>query len=170
MATTYTPGRALTGRLALFAVVSILVVLADQWSKALATEMLYRSGLRSVPVFGELVRFTYVENRGAAFGLLQNQTAFFVLVGVVVIAVIAISFRYMTNPSVILILCLGLQMGGAIGNLIDRLRSGYVVDFIDLTVWPVFNLADSAIVVGVATLAYLVATRPLESSGARGDG
>ena len=94
----------------------------------------------------------------AAFGLLQNQTAFFVLVGVVVIAVISVSFRYMTNPSLLLIACLGLQMGGAIGNLIDRIRSGYVVDFIDLRLndhlrFYVFNVADSGISIGVVLLA-----------------
>jgi signal peptidase II len=153
----------MAARLALFAVISVVVVLADQWTKELARDMLLRSGARSIPVLGEYVRFTYVENRGAAFGLLQNQTAFFILVGVVVITVIILSFRYMHNPSVLLISCLGLQMGGAVGNLIDRIRTGYVVDFIDLTFWPVFNLADSAIVCGVLVLAYLVATRPVMS-------
>ncbi len=163
MATTLPRRRSLSGRLLLFGIISALVVAADQWTKQLATELLFLSGTRSVAVIGEYIRFTYVENRGAAFGLLQNQTAFFILVGIVVITVIALSFRYMQNPGIPLVICLGLQMGGAIGNLIDRIRSGFVVDFIDLTFWPVFNLADSAIVVGVILLAYQVAIRPIES-------
>jgi signal peptidase II len=168
MAVPYPQRRATTLRLAMFAMVSVAVVLADQWTKELARELLYRGGPRSIPLIGEYVRLTYVENRGAAFGLLQNQTTFFVLVGLVVISVIVVSFRYMTNPSPLLILCLGLQMGGAIGNLIDRLSTGFVVDFIDLTFWPVFNLADSAIVVGVALFAYLVTVR--QPAAARGSG
>ena len=108
------------------------------------------SGARSVPLIGEYIRLTYVENRGAAFGVLQDQTAFFILVGLVVISVIVASYRYIPEPSWLLNVCLGLQMGGAVGNLIDRIQVGYVVDFIDLTFWPVFNVADSAICVGVA--------------------
>src|SRR5687767_9536061 len=125
----------------------------------MAEDRLERTGVRSVPfpVLGDYFRFTYVENRGAAFGLLQDQTAFFVLVGVLVIGVIAASYRYLPRSGLLLHLALGLQLGGAIGNLIDRVRQGYVVDFVDFGYhsnwWPVFNVADSAIVVGVALLA-----------------
>jgi signal peptidase II len=133
------------------------VIVLDQWTKQLARTYLYGldgAGPRSVPLLGEYVRLTYVENRGAAFGLLQDQTTFFILVGVVVIGVIIASYRQIERPGWSLNLCLGLQLGGAIGNLIDRIRFGYVVDFFDLTVWPVFNVADSAICVGVGLLAY----------------
>jgi signal peptidase II len=65
-----------------------------------------------------------------------------------------LSYRQIKEPSWSLNLALGLQMGGALGNLVDRIRSGYVVDFFDLTVWPVFNIADSAICVGVGLLAW----------------
>lgn len=136
------------------------VIALDQWTKKLAVTQLYESGVRSVPVIGEYIRFTYVENRGAAFGLLQEQTSFFVLVGVTVVGVILYSFRQMSQPNWLLTLCLGLQLGGAIGNLIDRVRYGYVVDFVDLSVWPVFNIADSAIVCGVIGLGYLLAFPP----------
>ncbi|HEX3247131.1 MAG TPA: signal peptidase II, partial [Chloroflexota bacterium] len=87
-------------------------------------------------------------------------TSFFILVGITVIGVILYSFRQMSRPSIILTLALGLQLGGAIGNLIDRVRFGYVVDFMDLSVWPVFNVADSAIVCGVIGLAYTLAFPP----------
>jgi signal peptidase II len=143
----------------LFLGLAILVVLVDQATKRLAEERLGRSGVRSVPlpVVGDYLRFTYVENRGAAFGLLQDQTAFFVFVGVLVIGVIAASYRYLPRSGFRLHLALGLQLGGAVGNLIDRVRQGYVVDFVDFGYhanwWPVFNVADSAIVIGVALLA-----------------
>jgi signal peptidase II len=143
-------------RLLGFAGTTLAVIGLDRWTKQLAVTHLLDSGVRSVPILGEYVRLTYVENRGAAFGLFQDQTAFFVVVGIVVIAVILGSYRYMPEPGWVLNVSLGLQMGGAIGNLIDRIRVGYVVDFIDLTFWPVFNVADSAICVGVAGLAWTV--------------
>jgi signal peptidase II len=143
----------------LFLAIAALVVILDQVTKRLAEDRLERTGLRSVPVpfTGDLLRLTYVQNRGAAFGLLQDQTLFFVLVGLVVIGVIAASYRYLPRSSLLLQVALGLQLGGAIGNLIDRVRQTYVVDFVDFGYrsnwWPVFNVADSAIVIGVALLA-----------------
>ena len=143
----------------LFLGLAVLVVLLDQTTKRLAEERLDRAGVRSVPLpfVGDYLRFTYVENRGAAFGLLQDQTAFFVVVGILVVGVIAASYRYLPRSGFLVHLALGLQLGGAVGNLIDRIRQGYVVDFVDFGYhsnwWPVFNVADSAIVVGVALLA-----------------
>jgi signal peptidase II len=143
----------------LFLALAVLVVLLDQTTKRMAETRLEQTGIRSVPVpfVGDYLRLTYVENRGAAFGLLQNQTVFFVLVGVIVVGVIAASYRYLPRSGFRLHLALGLQLGGAIGNLIDRVRQGYVVDFVDFGYqsnwWPVFNVADSAIVIGVALLA-----------------
>jgi signal peptidase II len=141
----------------LFAGITTTVIALDQWTKYLARTYLLGpdgAGPRSIPLLGEYIRLTYVENRGAAFGLLQDQTTFFILVGLVVIAVIVLSYRQIKEPSWSLNLALGLQMGGALGNLVDRIRYGYVVDFFDLTVWPVFNIADSAICVGVGLLAW----------------
>jgi signal peptidase II len=143
-----------------FAATALTIIALDRWTKQLAVDALLESGVRSVPLIGEYIRLTYVENRGAAFGVLQDQTAFFILVGVIVISVIIASYRYIPEPSWMLNVCLGLQMGGAVGNLIDRIQVGYVVDFIDLTYWPVFNIADSAICVGVAGLAYSVLFPP----------
>ena len=143
----------------LFLGLAVLVVVTDQLTKRIAEDRLNRSGVRSVPVpaVGDFLRFTYVQNRGAAFGLLQDQTIFFVFVGIIVVGVIAASYRYLPRSGFRLHLALGLQLGGAIGNLIDRVRQGYVVDFVDFGYhsnwWPVFNVADSAIVIGVALLA-----------------
>lgn len=149
-------GRRLLSRPVAFVATTLAVVALDRWTKHLAIEHLLESNVRSVPLLGEYIRLTYVENRGAAFGILQDQTPFFILVGLIVIGVIVASYRYVPEPGRLLNLCLGLQMGGAIGNLVDRIRVGYVVDFIDLTYWPVFNVADSAICVGVAGLAWTV--------------
>src|SRR5919199_30494 len=139
----------------LFLGLAALVVLSDQFTKRVMEDRL--RGQRSVAIFDDILRMTYVENRGAAFGLLQDQTAFFVFVGVIVVGVIAASYRYLPRSGFLLHLALGLQLGGAIGNLVDRIRQGYVVDFVDFGYrsnwWPVFNVADSAIVVGVALLA-----------------
>ena len=151
----------LAGRLrgVLFLGIAAGTVVLDQWTKKLAEDHLLHSGVRSVPVplIGDYFRLTYVENRGAAFGLLQNQTVLFVAVGVIVIAVIAASHRHLLSAGFPVHLALGLQLGGAIGNLVDRIRQGYVVDFFDFGYqanwWPVFNIADSAIVVGVGLLA-----------------
>lgn len=151
-----------------------LVVVLDQLTKRLAEDRLERSGIRSVPVpvIGDYLRLTYVQNRGAAFGLLQDQTTFFVLVGVIVIGVIAASYRYLPRSGFRLHLALGLQLGGALGNLLDRIRQGYVVDFVDFGYrsnwWPVFNVADSAIVVGVALLALNAMTTSSEENPSSG--
>jgi signal peptidase II len=153
------PARSFPVRGLLFVGLAALVVAVDQTSKRLAENKLERTGVRSVPVpgVGDYLRLTYVENRGAAFGLLQDQTAFFVFVGLLVVGVIVASYRYLPRSGFLLHLALGLQLGGAIGNLVDRIVYGYVVDFVDFGYrsnwWPVFNVADSAIVVGVALLA-----------------
>jgi signal peptidase II len=161
----------------LFLGLAALVIVLDQTTKRLAEERLEKTGVRSVPlpIAGDYVRFTYVENRGAAFGLLQDQTAFFVFVGVLVVGVIAASYRYLPQSGIRLHLALGLQLGGALGNLIDRIRQGYVVDFVDFGYqsnwWPVFNVADSAIVVGVALLALnALSPGPAQETTRTGDG
>jgi len=158
------PANLLSRHTLMFAATALVVIGLDRWTKHLATERLYDSGLRSVPILGEYIRLTYVENRGAAFGVLQEQTSFFILVGLVVISVIVASYRYIPEPSWFLNVCLGLQMGGAVGNLIDRILVGYVVDFVDLTFWPVFNIADSAICIGVAGLAFTLLFPPRRES------
>jgi len=129
------------------------VLLLDQASK-LWIRMNLAPG-QSLPADSP-VRLTHVTNSGAAFGLLPAQTTFFILVAAFVIVLILLYDRILPQSSPLLKIALGLQLGGAVGNLVDRLRYGYVVDFFDIRVWPVFNVADSAIVVGVAILFYLL--------------
>lgn len=139
---------------------ALLVLVLDQASKVMVRQFLLSTGTTSVPLVGDWVKLTYVENRGAAFGLLQDQSVFFIIVGIMVVAGILIGQRFVPAHQTALAVCLGMQLGGALGNMLDRLRFGHVFDFVDLTFWPVFNIADSAIVVGVAILAYHLLASP----------
>ena len=130
-------------------IILIATLMADQVTKGLVVLAMHPG--QSIPSSG-LFRLTYVTNSGSAFGLFPNQTLFLVLASFVGIGVLLVFYR--TNPinSTLLRLSLALQLGGALGNLVDRVRLGYVVDFLDVGAWPVFNLADSAIVVGLIGL------------------
>jgi signal peptidase II len=134
------------------ALVAVAVVALDQWTKAAITNYIGAHHGQSLKLLGGKVVIDLVHNRGAAFGILPNQTFLFVAIAVVVIVAIIASYRRVVQGSLWFRLALGLILGGAVGNLIDRLRLGYVVDFIDLRWWPVFNIADSCIVIGVALL------------------
>ncbi len=124
-------------------IVAGLVVLLDQATKAIAAVKL--SSGASVPAVGGLVSFTLVENTGAGFGLFRNQALVLVLISA---AAISFTIFYILKKKPVYYMPLALILGGAVGNLIDRLRFGYVIDFIDLHWWPVFNLAESCITVG----------------------
>lgn len=104
---------------------------------------------QTIPVIKGFFHITFVRNPGAAFGLLPNQTSLFVVITLIVIATILIYARRLGNQRGILSVGLGLQLGGAVGNLVDRVQTGSVVDFFELRPLPVFNVADVAIVTGV---------------------
>lgn len=116
------------------------------------------------------VRFTFQTNTGAAFGLLQNQGFFLMLVALAVIGIILFYHRFLGQDSWLIRVSLGLMLGGALGNLVDRLRDGFVTDFIDFQVWPIFNLADSSICVGVVILAYYLLFRSTPQPAADPEG
>jgi len=131
--------------------IAIAVIGADQLSK-----YLIRSNMElgeSIPSEG-FVRLTYTTNTGGAFGLFTNQTFLLSLVAIIGVAVVVIYLHFLPMGSRLLKVGLGLNLGGAIGNLIDRIRLGEVTDFLDFGAWPVFNLADSAIVVGTFLIAF----------------
>ena len=107
---------------------------------------------QSIPVITNVFHITYVHNFGAAFGLFAHRTDFFIFVTTVVVLLIFVFLRHLPKEQKLLRAALVLQLGGATGNLIDRVRLGYVIDFFDLRVWPVFNVADIAIVFGVGLL------------------
>lgn len=126
----------------------------DQFTKWLVvTSLALGESIYPLPALSRLFSLTYVTNTGAAFGLLKEAGMVFVFVAIVVITIIVLYMRRVPADQQLVRVALGLQLGGALGNLIDRLRLGHVVDFIDLKFWPVFNVADSAIVIGVALLA-----------------
>jgi signal peptidase II len=105
-----------------------------------------------------VLRLTHVTNTGVAFGLLPGMGDFFVIVAVVVVSLLLLYYRHLPPGQVVIRIALGLQLGGALGNLSDRLARGSVVDFVDLNFWPlqkwpVFNLADASIVAGAVLIA-----------------
>jgi signal peptidase II len=132
-----------------FFVIAGLVVALDQVTKHLVRTNLALG--ESVPEEGPL-RITHVTNTGAAFGILQGQTLFLMVTTFFGLAAILLYYLYPPMEHGILRLALGLQLGGATGNLADRVRLGKVTDFIDVGPWPAFNVADSSIVVGVAII------------------
>ena len=135
--------------------VAILTLAIDRISKWVVVDSL-RLGESWNPVAAleHWVSLTYVTNTGAAFGLFPDHGVLFMIIAVVVVAVTVFCYRYLPGHQWLVQTGLGLQLGGVLGNLLDRLRYGHVIDFIDFKVWPVFNLADTAIVVAVTILAW----------------
>ena len=127
-----------------------IIVALDQLTKALIRYFLLPG--QSWPIWSGVFHFSYVQNPGAAFGLLKHQTGLLVAVTAVVVVAILLYAGRLEPHMVLLRWAMILVLGGAVGNLVDRLRFGYVVDFLDFRVFPVFNLADTAIVTGVGLL------------------
>jgi signal peptidase II len=135
--------------------VALLVLTLDQLTKSWVVASVPEGGWWSpVPGLWRVFRIVHTTNSGAAFGIFPQQGSFFMLVAVIVVLAIVFYQHRLPINGWLIRLTLGLQLGGATGNLVDRLRYGSVVDFIDLGFWPIFNLADLSIVVGVAALAY----------------
>lgn len=138
-------------------ITAVFLVVLDHITKYIALTQLKPIGSKTV--ISGFFDFTYVENRGAAFGMLSGQRWFFVLLTIVVSAVIVYAFIKMPKNKeyVWLRAALILVLSGAVGNMIDRIIRGYVVDFLEITLirWPVFNLADIYVVAGTALLLYL---------------
>jgi signal peptidase II len=116
----------------------------------------------SFPATG-FFRFTHVTNTGSAFSMFADQSFALAVASFLVIGVLLLAFGNMACRNAYVRLSLGLQLGGAAGNLLDRLTRGAVVDFVDVGPWPIFNIADSAIVIGLAVmLAVFALDRPNE--------
>lgn len=139
---------------------ALVVLAADQLSKHWVRASLVPGVPHDpIPWLRPVLSFTYVTNTGASFGLFPHLGWLFTLIAIAVIAFIGLSYRFLPAHNWLMQVSLGMQLGGAIGNLVDRLWHGRVIDFIDLNFWPlqewpVFNLADSSVVVGVCILAY----------------
>ena len=137
-----------------FMIVALLVVIFDQLTKYYVVENFYLG--ESVPVIENIFHWTYILNPGAAFGMLEGSRWFFVVIAVGVLGGIWYMKDEINEGGWMMQYGAALFGGGAIGNLIDRARSGLVIDFFDFRIWPVFNVADIAICVGVAMILWKV--------------
>lgn len=131
-------------------VLPLAVVILDQFSKYIVVENMSLG--ESIPIIEEVFHLTYILNPGAAFGMFAHNRLFFIAIAVVVIGIIIWARReILASPWEVKAGC-GLFLGGAIGNLIDRAQQGLVIDFFDFRIWPVFNIADIAICIGVGLI------------------
>lgn len=135
-----------------FGAVVFLTLILDQAVKFFVVEQMRLH--ESIPVIPNIFHITYMKNPGGAFGLLPHQTSFFIIVTILLVVFIFFCYRYLPQRYTLLRIGLAFQMGGAFGNLVDRLRIGYVIDFFDFRVWPIFNIADMVIVIGALMIIY----------------
>ena len=150
--------------------ITVGVVVLDQITKWLAVEYLIPVG--TVPIIKDALHLTYVENPGAAFGMMQNSRWIFLLVSTVAIIAIIIYLIKFAPKNKLARLSLAFILGGGIGNMIDRVALGYVVDFIDFRLinFAVFNVADSFVCVGAALLIiYVLFIEGKENKRSEGD-
>ena len=135
--------------------IAILVLVLDQVAKAIIVAAIGPDQANSsINVIGSWLSLEYVENRGAAFGLFSGAGPILLVAAMVMLLVLAWSVLNSPEQSMFHIVAFGLILGGALGNLLDRVRHGFVVDFISVGWWPNFNLADSAICVGVLLMLF----------------
>jgi signal peptidase II len=142
---------------------ALVILIADQLTKALVVANL-AIGERA-RLLGDVVQVWHAQNRGAAFSLFQGGTVVFLVVSVLSIGMVAYFHRGLRDRTPWLHVVLGIVLGGTLGNFIDRLRQGYVTDWLSVgigdTRWPTFNVADSSVVVGIGILVvYLFLTNP----------
>ena len=124
-----------------------LVFLTDQLTKCLAVK--YLESHPSIPIFPNIFHFTLVYNKGIAFGLFRHHESFLLILITTSLFLLFLFSRHVTDLSLLTRWAFGLILGGALGNWIDRVHHGYVIDFLDFRIWPVFNFADTAISIGV---------------------
>lgn len=155
----------------LIGVVFAFSIAFDQLTKLWAIDVLKDGG--SIKIIGDFLRFTYAENRGAAFSILQDQRMFFIIITTIMLIIMGYIFFKTKNITNISRLSIVMIAGGAIGNFIDRLRLGFVVDFIDVRFgsfynFPIFNIADSFVVCGTILMILLILFNKFEKSEANG--
>lgn len=134
--------------------IAAAITVLDQLIKVYLTKALANGQITVIKNFFYL---NYVENYGIAFGMFRNKTLFFIITISIISVCVAFMIFKLYKKHVPITICLSLILGGAIGNLIDRVRLGYVIDYLQFTIFPpVFNFADSAIVVGAILLSLLL--------------
>ena len=130
--------------------IGILVFILDQLVKHAVLGSMHLG--ESIPIIKDVFHITFVLNPGAAFGMLEHQRWIFIAVALLVVVLALVFYKHIQRESLITRIGAGLLLGGALGNLLDRIQSGLVVDFLDFRIWPVFNIADIAICGGAAML------------------
>ena len=135
-------------------ITTIFVVLVDRITKNFFSDLLSLG--ESLPLIRNVLHMTLVHNTGIAFGLFKDQGSVFIVIPLIAVGLLIFNIYYYRQTDENLtrsyIVAFSLILGGAIGNLIDRIVYGYVIDFIDVRVWPVFNVADSAITIGAVII------------------
>ncbi len=133
---------------------ALLIALLDQLTKFLIRQTFQINQSKSI--IKNFLHLTYVNNTGSAFGLFKGFNLFFILLSIIVILVILYNIKKIKENEKAMQFSVGLLLGGTIGNLIDRLVYGFVIDFIDFRIWPVFNIADSAVTISIVFLIVLL--------------
>ncbi len=132
--------------------ITFLILIIDQVTKLLVLKNI----TSSVTVIKNILYFSVIKNTGAAFGILKNETMLLIWFSVIVIGVILFYMDKIPKDKIVQIFT-ALILGGTISNLIDRLRLGYVIDFINFKIWPAFNIADAAVTIGaIGLIIYLM--------------
>jgi len=140
----------LTPKDRLFIGVALAVIAIDQLTKYFISLLPSGSG---IPLLGKFLMLTHTQNTGAAFGMLQGRNMALIAVTLAILAAMAWYYKNISKGHIIYA---AMICGGAIGNLIDRVRLGYVTDFIGFSFWPTFNVADIAVTIGALMLAYFI--------------
>ncbi len=129
--------------------IAVAVFVADFLIK---TRLLQNFSQGSLPVIKNIFHITLVTNKGAAFGILQGKTELLISIGIVFIIIFFLIAKKDIKKSLTLAIAFGLILGGAASNLYDRIFLGFVVDYLDFRIWPVFNLSDTSICIGVGLI------------------
>jgi signal peptidase II len=141
-----------------FYLIALIIIVADQVTKWSVLKALPLGASR--PAMGSFMFLTHTRNTGGAFSLFPAGNTTFIVVAFFAVGALVYAYHRYQRVNALVSGALGLALGGAVGNLVDRMRFGYVIDFFDLhagtnhTVWPIFNVADSAITVGIVLLAW----------------
>ena len=142
------------------AVAFTTTLILDQLSKWIVLETIGPDGSRdAVEIIPGVLQFKFVRNTGSAFGMFQGNSDILKVLAIVAVVGLFVYYARTASRDWMVSLALGLQLGGAMGNIIDRFRHGYVVDFVDFPRFPTFNIADSGITVGVVLLMYAILFR-----------
>jgi len=130
--------------------ITLIIVFIDQITKFLIKINFELN--QTLPLLKNIFHLTYIHNFGAGFGILQQQRFILIFISIIVIGFILFYLDRIKEKERLLQILVGFILGGTIGNLIDRIAYGYVIDFLDFRIWPIFNFADSFVTIGVIGL------------------